>query len=148
MQFKSAADIENVVWNLKLADQIRATNRALIDNLFNGMPPYTELEAKQNRVNVNVNDLSANRIFHDTTRQFSNAFLSTGNYFNVVLDSGPLHKRDTWGRIITKQINKIMKRSSRYRQTLRNVFAQLTLHGVGPVVWNDKFRWCPSMQQM
>lgn len=148
MNFKSAYDVENVIWNLKLADIPRAENRARIDNLFNGAPPYTPQEQEQNRVNTNVNDLSANRIFHDTTRQFSNAHLKPGSFFNVKLDSGPRHKRDEWGRIITTQINRRMKRSPFYRQTLRNVFGQLVLHGIGPVTWPNKFKWCPTMHMM
>lgn len=148
MRFKTARDVENVIWSLKLADIPRAQNRARIDNLFNGAPPYSPQEQEQNRFITNVNDLSANRIFHDSTRQFSNAFLKPGNFFQVKLDYGPAHKRDEWGRIITREINRMMKRSQMYRQTLRNVFAQLVLHGIGPVVWPDKDRWCPTMQMM
>lgn len=148
MKFKSARDVENVIWALKLADLPRQTNRALIDNLFNGAPPYTDREQEQNRINTNVNDLSPNRIFHDSTRQFSNAFLKPGNFFQVRCDYGPIHKRQEWSEIITSEINRQMKKSQIYRQTLRNVFAQLVLHGVGPVVWPDRDRWCPSMQMM
>lgn len=148
MNFKTAHDVEDVIWALKLADIPRQENRARIDNLFNGAPPYTPREQEQNRFTTNVNDLSPNRIFHDSTRQFSNAFLKPGNFFQVKLDYGPEHKRDTWGRIITREINRQMKRSQMYRQTLRNVFAQLVLHGVGPVVWPDKYFWCPAMQMM
>lgn len=148
MRWKDAASIESTIWDLRLSDQVRATNRALILDLFNGLPPYSEQEATQNRITSNLSNLSANRIFHDSTRQFSNAFLRADNYFTVSLDTGPKHKRDDRGRAITRELGKIMKRSSRYRQTLRNVFAQLILHGVGPVVWNDKYRWCPSMQEM
>ncbi len=133
---------------MKLADLPRQQNRALIDNLFNGAPPYSDSEQQQNRFTTNVNDLSANRIFHDSTRQFSNAFLKPGNFFIIRLNKGPQHKRDTWSRIVTTEINRRMKLSSFYRQTLRNVFAQLVLHGVGPAVWPDKYRWVPSMQMM
>jgi hypothetical protein len=148
MEFNSARTIEDVVWSMRLAEQPRASNRALIDSIFNGAPPYSETEAEQNRIVTNVNDLSSNRIFHDVTRQFSNGFLRSDEYFRVELDYGPAHKREEWSQVITKEINKRMKRSLRYRQTLRNVFAQLILHGVGPVVWSDKMKWCPSMQMM
>jgi hypothetical protein len=148
MEFDSAQDIEGIIWQMKLADQPRCSNRSLIDQLFNGMPPYTAEEQEQNRFTTNVNDLSSNRIFHDVTRQFSNGFLRSDEYFRVEVDYGPVHKREEWSQIITKEINKRMKRSLRYRQTLRNVFAQLILHGVGPVVWSDKEKWCPSMQMM
>jgi hypothetical protein len=148
VEFNTAQDVENVIWNLKISDLLRQQNRALIDGLFNGMPPYTPQEQEQNRINTNVNDLTANRVFHDAARQFSNAFLTPANYFTVRLDSGPRHKRDGWSQIITTEINRRMKRSQRYRQTLRNVFAQLVLHGVGPVTWPDKYGWIPNMHAM
>lgn len=148
MEFNSAQDVENVVWNLKYADIPRAMNRALIDNLFNGAPPYTSEEQEENRFTTNVNDLSPNRIFQDVNRQYSNAFLKPGQYFKVKLDYGPAHKREEWSEIITTEINRILKKSLRYRQTLRNVFGQLVLHGVGPVLWSDNQKWCPSMQMM
>lgn len=148
MEFKSAASIEEIVWNMKLMDMRRNANRALINDLFNGLPPYTEAEQAQNRINTNVNWLDANRIAHDARRQYSQAFLKPGNYFTVKLDRGPIHKRTQWGEIITIEANKRLKRSTPYAETLRNVFAQLVLHGVGPVTWEDKHDWCPSMQMM
>jgi len=133
---------------MRQADQIRASNRALIENLFNGLPPYTANEVEQNRIITNVNDLTASRLFFDTTKQFSNAFLKAGNYFTVRLTCGPTHKRDEWSRIITTEINRVMKKSQRYRQTLRNVFAQLVLHGIGPASWGTPQMWIPTMHQL
>lgn len=148
MDFQTAQDCENVIWNLRYADIPREQNRALINALFNGAPPYSASEQEENRFTTNINDLSPNRIFQDVMRQYTNAFLTPGQYFRVKLDYGPAHKRDEWGEIITSQLNKILKESQRYRQTLRDVFSQVVLHGVGPVVWNDSRRWHPSMQMM
>lgn len=130
---------------MKRADLPRAGNRALIDALFDGNSPFTQEEARQNRVNVNVNFLDSTRIHQDACRQFSNALCKPGNYFNVKLDSGPIHRRGEWSDIITAEINKRMKDSLRYTETLNNVFAQVVLHGIGPVTWVDKQRWCPHM---
>lgn len=147
-KFTDAGSIESVVWYLKTADYPRSQNRALIDNLFNGLPPFTPDEQVQNRISSNVNFLDATRIAQDARSQFAGALQKPGNYFTVKLDSGPIHKRDAWGDIITKQINKRMKQSLRYSETLSNVFGQLVLHGVGPVSWADKQGWCPDMHGM
>jgi len=95
-----------------------------------------------------VNFLDGTRIAQDARSQFSSALQKPGNYFSVKLDHGPIHKRDEWSEIITHEINKRMKRSIRYTETLNNVFGQLVLHGVGPVAWADKQTWCPDMYAM
>jgi hypothetical protein len=151
MHFKNASTIESVCWYMRLTDQPRATNRALIDKLFNGFAPFTDAEQKENRINTNVNFLDSTRLAHDMRRQFSNAFLRPGNAFKVKVDYGPQYKRQEISQKITEKINHQIKhgKSARmYRECLRNVFAQVTLHGVGPRAWDDKQKWCPSMQLM
>jgi len=146
MRFSSPSVVEQTVWNLKVTDLPRSERRALINRLFNGEPPYSREEVVQNRMTTNVNFLEAAKISHDARRQYSNAFLTPGNFFSVALDYGKPHKRQEWSGIITQAINRRMKRSRIYRETLRNVFAQNVLHGVGPVVWDTPDHWCPLMQ--
>ena len=133
---------------MKYADLPRSANRARINQLFNGERPFTAAEQAENKITVNVNFLDATRIAHDARRQYTQAFLKPGNFFSVKVDRGPVHQRTQWSEIITKEINKRLKRSHIYGETLRNVFAQLVLHGVGPVTWANKHDWCPSMHIM
>lgn len=146
--FKSAESLESCIWDMKLADQPRSSNRALINDLFNGEPPYSNEEQEQNNINTNVNFLESNKIFHSAKQKFEQAFGAPGNYLTVKLDSGPSHKRTEWGQIITTSINKYMKRSLAYHETLNNVFAQVVLHGIGPVTWPNRESWCPTMHMM
>lgn len=133
---------------MKLADLPRSQNRALINELFDGFPPYSEQEAQQNRMVTNINDLAAPKIAHDARRQYTHAFFGPGNYFNVRVDRGPVWKRQGWSDEITQNINRIKKASAAYTECLKGVFAQNVLHGVGPSVWPGKEKWCPEMQSM
>jgi hypothetical protein len=151
MQFNSADVIESVCWYMRLTDFPRATNRALVDKLFNGFTPFTPAEQAENKINTNVNFLDSTRIAHDMRRQFNNGFLRPGNAFRVRCNFGPSHKRSEYSAVITEEINRQIKTGKSalaYRECLRNVFAQVTLHGIGPRVWPDKQMWCPSMQMM
>lgn len=143
-KFKTPEAVASIVYFLREADIPRSANRALIDDLFNGVPPFTEQEADENSVNTNVNFLDAPRVAHDARNTFNNAFLKPGNFFTATLDSGPVYKKDTWSRVITKNLTRIMKRSKPYMETLRSEFAQTVLHGVGPSLWEKKLSWCPS----
>lgn len=144
MKFKSAAAVEEVTWTMLLADFPRADNRALINGLANGEPPYTDDEAEQNHIATNVNFLELTKITHDARRQFSNAFLTPDPLFTVNVDYGPLYKRREWGSRITREWNKVIKRSLLYHETRRSVFANTVLHGIGPCMWEDRESWAPN----
>lgn len=126
-----------------LADYPRGQNRARINNLFNGAPPYTDDEVQANGIAVNVNSLESTKLGHDARTQFYAAFLKPGNFFVARTDYGPKHKRKPWGDIVTKEINRRMKRSLPYMEKFRSVFALDVLHGIGPSSWDDRWKWCP-----
>lgn len=150
-RFSSPAKISNIVWDLRNADLPRSSNRARIDELFNGNPPYSTADVNRNSIKTNVNFLESTQIAHNARRQYGNAFLKPGNFFTVRLDSGPLHKRMEWGEIITEQINRQMKSgpsAKHYRESLRNVFAQVVIHGIGPAEWSNKYSWVPNMHML
>lgn len=144
MIFDTAQEVEQICYDFKLADLPRAQNRAMINNLFNGFPPYSEDEVRDNGININVNSLEGTRIAHDARSQFYSAFLKPGNYFSCTTDWGPPHKRAKFGQIFTKEINRVMKRNLTYFETFRSKFALDVLHGIGPATWDDRDHWCPE----
>lgn len=150
MKFDSAAEVEQVVWYMRVSDWPRANNRALIDNLFNGFPPYTPEEWARMKATsaVNVNFLESTKIAADARMQYQNAFLKPGNFFTVQLEHGDRNHRQEWSNKITEKLSRVMKKSLKYRECKRNIFAQLVLHGVGPQLWSDRESWVPSMQMM
>lgn len=144
MKFSNAGYVENVVWFMKLADLPRGANRAKIDRLANGLPPFGERDRETREGRTNVNFLEFPELCADARRSYYNAFLKPGQFFNVSLDSGPVHKRDEWAKIITLELKRPMKRSKSYFELLRSQYAQTVLHGIGPAFWPDGNRWCPS----
>lgn len=148
MKFTDPQKVLEVIKVMHDADLSRSKNRALINDLFNGVPPYTDNEEEENNINTNVNFLEATNIAHNARRQFNNAFLKPGNYFTVKLDTGPIHKRSEWSSIITDEINRRMKRSLCYTETIRGTFSQVVLHGIGPVMWEDQFKWAPRVSSI
>lgn len=144
MKFDKVSAVANIVHYLKEADLPRAQNRALINSLFNGDQPWSAREAEENNVNVNVNFLDAPRIAHEARNTLNNAILKPGNFFKVTLTEGPVHKVSAWSKKITKLINKPLKKSKPYRETLKAMFAQAVLHGVGPCVFPTTGGWCPE----
>ncbi len=143
MKFTTAAACESVVWEMRLADYPRAVNRAKLNDLYNGVPPYDPQEEAQNRFLTNVNFLEGTNILHEARRQFTNAFSSGQQLVNVGLDYGPVWRRRGWGTKITTELNKKLRRSRLYSDARDSVFSLDVLHGIGPSMWEDRETWCP-----
>lgn len=144
MKFNKASEVEQVCYEFKLADFPRADNRRRIDDLLNGVPPYSQEEVERNNISVNVNFLGATRLAHDARMQFNGNFLKPGKFFTGNTDMGPKHKRVNRSGIVTKELAKLMKASSIYYETFRSKFALLVAHGIGPSAWDRPDFWCPD----
>jgi hypothetical protein len=140
MNFDKPEQVEMICYDIRLGDYPRGLNRARINNLFNGAPPFEDDEANK----VNVNPLTGTKIAHDARAQFYAAFLKPAKYFDARTDSGPRHKRNLYSSIVTHDMNKIMKKSMTYYETFRSKFALDVLHGIGPGVWRNQDKWCPD----
>lgn len=141
MKFENAEDVQQICWEMRTADWPRDRNRANINNLFNGAPPYSAQEVQQNNINVNVNFLESTRLAHDARMQAQQGILKPGNYFMARTDAGPSSKRQKWNNHMTQTVNRPMKRSLPYYENLRAKIAQGVLHGIGPSCWEDGDVW-------
>jgi hypothetical protein len=138
MKFNLASTVDQLVWQMRLADLPRGENRAILNRLYNGDPPFDEKEAEENQVQVNRNDLAGVNLLSQARRQWDQAFMKPGDLFSVSLDSGAKRKRKEWSHIITKHANRVLKKSRRYMEQSRATGANTILHGIGPVVWGDR----------
>jgi len=143
VEFNDSRVLDGLCLQLRQADYPRSLNRASINNLFNGLPPWSAQEVEENRIEVNVNELSGTVTAHDGRSQFYNAYLKPGSFFIATTDYGPKHKRANYGKIVTREINKPMKRSIKYTECFRSKFALDVLHGIAPSGWRDPDSWCP-----
>lgn len=142
MTFKNASACEQVVWGMKLADQPRSLNRAIINDAANGAPPYTLEQQRVNKIVINSSDLGLTLLSHDARQQFYGAFTKPGNFFTARTDMGTRHRRQEFGVIVTGEVNRIMKKSLPYFECLRSKFALDVLHGIGPSTWETRSDWC------
>jgi len=143
LNFKTVESVDQVVWDMKMADWPRATNRASINQLFNGNPPFTEQEQVQNNIYSNYNDLTGTRIASAARGQFLNALVTPDPLVNIELDYGPAWKRREWASRISNAINRNLKNSLPWMEEEESTFAQTVLHGIGPAYWPTQELWCP-----
>lgn len=143
MTFENAQDVEAITWQIRQDEFSRGANRALINALFNGNPPYSASEVADNGVAINVNDLAGVKLAHDARAQMFTAIMSTGQYFSCETDTGPIWKRAKWNTIVTNEINKILKGSQAYFEAGRAQIGMSVLHGIAPSSWDNGDRWRP-----
>lgn len=145
MRFADAQSLESLCYQLKTAEFPRAQNRALINQLFNGFRPFTELEVQDNGIEVNFNDLTGTRKAHDARGQMYSAILKPGNYFKATADIGPKSDRAKHSETVTRLVNRTMKRSLPYYELQRGKIGQSVLHGIGTGGWPSADAWCPRL---
>ena len=130
--------VENQVWDMRLSDLPRGENRAIVQRLFEGSPPWTEKEVEENQIQVNRNDLTGVNLITQGRRQWQRAMLKPGNFVTVSYDSGPPHKQAEWGHTVTQGWNQGLKRSRTYIENQRFIGANLLLQGIGPANWRNR----------
>jgi hypothetical protein len=121
IKFNDASLIESLCYDVRLADYPRAKNRARINALFNGVKPFENDDENP----VNVNFLEGTKLAHDARSQFYGAFIKPGRFFQLSTDTGPRHKRTIWSDIVTKEMNRIIKRSLPYFETFRDTLLSM-----------------------
>jgi len=138
MKWDNAGLVESVVWNMRQADLPRSENRTIIQQLFNGDPPFDPAKAEENNVEINRNDLEGVNLLSTAREQWNNAMLPPGNFDSLTLDSGPVIKRAAWSAIVTEEYNKALKGSKSYMEMQRACGGNALLHGPGPCNWKDR----------
>lgn len=144
MHFDSAGAVEEIVWMMRQADLPRAGNRDILNQLFNGDPPFDPALAEENNIEINRNDLEGVNLMAHARSQWNTAFLNQEGYFSVTLDSGAKQKRAEWGRSITRNINRELKQARRQVEEKRATGGQTMLHGIGPCTWDTRKSVVPT----
>lgn len=138
MKWDSVGQVEETVWEMRLADLPRGENRAVLDRLFNGSPPDTAEEAEENSSQVNRNFLQGPNLLIQSRSQWNNAMMGQATYCGVNLDSGPVFKRQEWSHSITTNWNRGLKRNRSMMEQTRAEGAQVLLHGIAPSGFKDR----------
>lgn len=144
MNFKDPSKVADVVQRMLDSDDPRAINRTRIHSHFNGNPPWTDDEAEELRVQYNVPWGEGPTIMDNARGQWETAFTSKDKYFGVTLKIGPPYKRVEWSQRITQKLAEIMKANSEYTECVNSVGAGVMLDGIGPVNWENKYKWAPD----
>jgi hypothetical protein len=143
LNFSTADKVLSVISTMKNVEEQRSPNRALLNEFFNGDPPWTEKEAEENGILVNFNDKQGANLLHQSRNQLQQAFTKTGSFMKISVDA-PADKQELYGNIITNRINRIMNRDRSYYYIMDSVWGGVVLHGISARLWRDPDDWKPG----
>ena len=129
---------------MRLADLPRAEDRATLLRLYNANPPYSETEAEENQIQVNMSDLSGPNVLIKARTQWNSAHLKPSRFFTAKPDSGPPHKRSEWSSIASNHANRLLKAERSQVGLIRGQGANTMLFGIGPSNWKDRRSVIPN----
>jgi hypothetical protein len=144
MKWKDANRIQDAIQSIRLSTLPVQNNRAKINTQFDGGTPWTEEERRANKIFTNANWLEGSRIAHNARLQYNNAFVKPGAFFKAYYDRGPVYKRVEWSEKVTKNWNKLLKKTPSFKSLFEANSAQVVLHGIGPSYWNDRYNPIPK----
>lgn len=145
-EFGTCEKIMKVISEMQNIERRRAYDRAIINTLFNGDPPYTKEEEDKHQIEININWGEGKRIMRDANNQLNSALLHPGNLFTVSLEKGKEDKRDEWAAAFTKAIHKPLQRGvtgKKFSFVIKNRNATIAMHGIGALLWPNGFKWMP-----
>jgi hypothetical protein len=144
-RWDNASLVNQQVWDWRLADLPRGENRTILDRLYNGDPPFDEALAEENQIEINRNNLEGPNLLGNARRQWNAAMLKSGNFFNIAVHRGAKHMRREYGHTITKNLNRVLRRSMPYKEQRRQTGAGVMLHGIGPTSWDTRRGMVPDV---
>lgn len=145
--FSDASRVMAILDSMQTVENVRAADRAMVDTLFNGKRPFSDMEVKDHQIRINVNWNEGNKIMQDANRQVNNATLHVGKFFNAIFQGVELEqvKKDELSLKFTTNLHKILKggnpkygklgKKHLFLRRTRN--ASVCLHGVGPLMWTN-----------
>lgn len=145
-QFATAAQVTAICETMQTIEQVRATDRALIDNLANGGRPYSAEEQAKYQIQVNVNWMEMTKILQDAVGQINNALIYKERLFTARCKGGKVEKQKEYTETFTNNIHEPLKRGESGRKhmfLLKSRNASIALHGIGNLMWMNDYSWMP-----
>lgn len=143
-EFSTPSKVFDVCERMQTVENKRSGDRGKINTLFNGQRPYSDDEAVENNIQINVNWGAGKRIMIDANRQLNNALLHSGTMFSCSLEDGNVSKRDQWSISFMKNIHKPLQRGQSgkaHYNLIKSRNATIAMHGIGALLWPNDWNW-------
>lgn len=142
-RIKDVASATAIYTTLKSADETSAKNRAKIQAMFDGEPPYSDSELRnmQQSYRCNLNFGNAEAYLEQAMSAYIDLVHGTETLVRVHTTFGEEEQRLEWNGIIAEEITRTMREWPMFDIAYLGLCHQFVAHGVGIVHWADPIDW-------
>jgi len=141
-----AVAAREIVKKLRDADLQSSKNRAMVDAMFNGEPPYDDnalaASGQTDRTNLNFNE--ADSIRSQALAGYYDLVGSVNELVAVQTSFGDVHKRAEWCSIIAEEFSRMIREWTGFEFFYQKLTGQFVDHGVAFAYFPDDIDWRPE----
>jgi hypothetical protein len=140
---KDADSLREIYKRLKDADRVASSNRAEVQAMFDGQPPYDEAELRATgqafRCNLNFDEASS--LLEQSVGQYTDLLNSVENLVTVKTRVGSEAQRAEWEPIIAEEVTHLLRAWPEFHTKYLLLAHHFISHGVGIALFEDEVDW-------
>ena len=143
-QFKNLDTVIRKCEEMVTNDYSRREDRAMVTSFYNGGAPRDEDELSDLGLTRNTNFLTGHRTMSDSKNALSEVYTKNKNMWLVNIESAPPHLKSDIEIGATEKLNKIIKKSGRFKSQYEAACGEATMHGRAIFMFLSNYGWCPK----
>lgn len=136
-------DATDLYTTLRVADEPSAANRARVQAMFDGVPPYSEAALRESgqafRCNLNYGNGEA--FLEGAMSAYVDLINSVDNLVTVETTFGETEQRKQWEDTIAEEITVLLRQWPKFNHAYMNLCNHFVAHGVGIAAFDDEWDW-------
>jgi hypothetical protein len=144
-RMRSADQVQDFGRRLWENDEKRSRKRGLVNGLVGGFPPfkYSKMRDAGQANNCNVNWGSAGSLMESGSGAFYDLSNEAPGVVLIKTSHGNDDQRVEWSSIMSEEADKEIHADDRWDYEMQRSQWEMTLHGCGPLLWEDAFKVFP-----
>jgi hypothetical protein len=142
-RIKDAKSLHEIYRKLKEADDKSSKNRAEIQAMFDGVPPYSDADliasGQAYRCNVNFDEASA--ILESAMSGYVDLIHSVEHLLTLKTDYGDTKQRLEYSGVIAEELTRAIRAWPQFHFNYLLLCQYFVAHGVGIAYWEDNIDW-------
>lgn len=132
-----------VASQLMTDDDISSQNRAMLDGMIDGEPPYNQKDLEENgqfdRINISTKDATA--LEKGAKDSYYDLLTSVERFADCQVDYGDAQQKPRWAKIIWEEVTRTIRNWGAFNPRMQNLHTAYVRHGVAIAFWEDESNW-------
>lgn len=125
------------------ADRANAYNRARVQEMLDGFPPYdqNELDNLGQAQRTNLNMLEGAAIIEAALAPYNDLTSSVDYIAQIETNEGDAQTRTEWNQIISEEFDRLLRSWHRFEFNNQSLAREFVVHGLGIAYFEDDYDW-------